>query len=195
MKKFIKITKGFSILELILSMVISSILVGGLVYVVSEANFFLNKQLYRGKVNRYGNAVMHEIFSTTINANFVNIENTDQIICGFRTNQSSLDSLKIYEHRRNDGVLINGKPIENLNFYSKDNNKNFYMEITDFQGKHTFDGQGYNADVRDAVIDILLGIKLHYTRGNKKIMEEFPFKKTIFTRYAAVYNSSKEIDE
>ena len=41
MQKKVKIINGFSILELMVAMLISSVLVGGLAYVVSEANFFL----------------------------------------------------------------------------------------------------------------------------------------------------------
>ena len=69
------------------------------------------------------------------------------------------------------------------------------MQIKEFRGRKTFQGQGLNADVRDAVIDVFLGIELHYTRGSNIISEQFPFKKTIFTRKAAVYNASKELDE
>ena len=69
------------------------------------------------------------------------------------------------------------------------------MQIKVFRGDHTFDGQGYGSDIRDAVIDVFLGISLHYTRGNRDITEEFPFKKTIFRRHAAVYNASKEANE
>ena len=75
-----------------------------------------------------------------------------------------------------------------------DKNRNYYMQIIEFSSSRTFTGHGYAADVRDAVIDVFLGIRLNYTRGSQKFTEEFPYKKTIFTRSAAVYDSGKEND-
>lgn len=190
-----KYVRGFSIVELVVAILLSSIIVGTLIYVISEANFYLRKQMYRDNVNKYASIVMDDIFRNTINANFVNIEANNQIVCGYRTSDSALDSLKIYQSRINQGILVDGKVLESATFHNKDRNKNYYMQIKKFRAKHTFQGQGYSSDVRDAVIDIFLGISLHYTRGNKIITEDFPFKKTIFTRHAAVYNESKEIDE
>ena len=173
---------------------IASVVVGSLVYVVGESNFYLRKQMYRENVIKYADNVLNDIFLSAINANDVNIDNDGQIICGFKTSDGSSDSLKVYDYRINQGILVDGRPIEYAFFHNKDKNKNYYMQIKDFRGEHTFEGQGYSSDVRDAVIDIFLGINLHYTRGNRIITEEFPFKKTIFTRHAAVYNASKEIE-
>jgi len=189
-----KYVKGFSMVEVVTAILLSSIVVGTLIYIVAESNFYLRKQMYRDNVNKYATLVMDDIFRNAINANFVNIEGNNQIVCGYRTTDSSLDSLKIYQYRINQGILVDGKPLEKGTFHNKDKNKNYYMQIKNFRGKHTFEGQGYSADVRDAVIDIFLGIELHYTRGNKIITEQFPFKKTIFTRQAAVYNASKELE-
>tara|TARA_B100000029_G_C17581310_1_gene959754 strand:- start:103 stop:693 length:591 start_codon:yes stop_codon:yes gene_type:complete len=189
-----KYIKGFTMVEVITAVLLSSIVVGALIYIVGEANFYLKKQMYRDNVNKYAVLVMDNVFRSAINANFVNIEGNNQIICGYRTTDSALDSLKIYQYRINQGVLVDGKPLENATFHNKDRNKNYYMQINDFRGEHTFEGQGYSADVRDAVIDIFLGITLHYTRGSRIISEEFPFKKTIFTRHASVYNASKELE-
>ena len=189
-----KYLKGFTMVETLMAMLLASIIVGALIYVVIEANFYLKKQMYRDNVNKYATLVMDDIFRSTINANFVNIEGNNQIVCGYRTSDSALDSLKIYQYRINQGVLVDGKPLRRATFHNKDKNKNYYMQIKDFRGEHTFEGQGYSSDVRDAVIDVFLGINLHYTRGNRIITEEFPFKKTIFTRHAAVYNASKEIE-
>ena len=190
-KKYIK---GFTLVEVVTAILLSSIIVGTLIYIVSEANFYLRKQMYRDNVNKYAVLVMDEIFRSAINANFVNIEGNSQIVCGYRTSDSALDSLKIYQYRMNQGILVDGKPLEIATFHNKDRNKNYYMQIKEFRGEHTFEGQGYSSDVRDAVIDIFLGIELHYTRGNKIVTEAFPFKKTIFTRHAAVYNASKELE-
>mgnify|MGYP005756226265 FL=1 len=63
------------------------------------------------------------------------------------------------------------------------------MQIVKFKAKSAFDGIGVNADLRDAVVDVFLGIQLNYRRGEKQITESFPFQKTIFTRKAAVYSS------
>jgi len=189
-----KYLKGFTMVETLMAMLLASIIVGALIYVVIESNFYLKKQLYRDNVNKYAALVMDDIFRSAINANFVNIEGNNQIVCGYRTSDSALDSLKIYQYRINQGVLLDGKPLEIVTFHNKDKNKNYYMQIKDFRAEHTFEGQGYSSDVRDAVIDVFLGINLHYTRGNRIITEEFPFKKTIFTRHAAVYNASKEIE-
>jgi len=189
-----KYLKGFTMVETLMAMLLASIIVGALIYVVIESNFYLKKQMYRDNVNKYAALVMDDIFRSTINANFVNIEGNNQIVCGYRTSDSALDSIKIYQYRINQGVLVDGEPLKMVTFHNKDKNKNYYMQIKDFRGEHTFEGQGYSSDVRDAVIDIFLGINLHYTRGNRIITEEFPFKKTIFTRHAAVYNASKEIE-
>ena len=193
--KIKKFNDGFTMVELVTSILLASIVIGGLVYVVNEANFYLRKQMYRDNVSKYATAIMDEIFKTTINANFINVEGNNQIICGFRTNDNALDSIKIYQYRTNQGILVDGKVIDNATFHNKDRNKNYYMQIKEFRGRKTFQGQGLNADVRDAVIDVFLGIELHYTRGSNIISEQFPFKKTIFTRKAAVYNASKELDE
>ena len=187
--------KGFTLVEVLTAILISTLVVGGLMYIVGEANIYLRKQMYRDNVNKYALSVMDEIFKTSINANFINVEASSRIVCGFRTTGSELDSLRIYQFRPNQGILVNGKPLENATFHNKDDNKDYYMQIKEFRGRKTFQGQGFNADLRDAVIDILLGIELHYTLGDRIITEQFPFKKTIFTRKAAVYNASKEIDE
>ena len=190
-----KYAKGFSMVEVVTAILLSTVVVGTLIYIVSEASFYLRKQMYRDNVNKYANIVMDDIFKSTINANFVNIESKRQIVCGYRTTNTELDSIKIYQYRTNQGVLVDGKVLESATFHNKDRNKNYYMQIKEFRGEHTFDGQGYGSDIRDAVIDVFLGISLHYTRGNRVITEEFPFKKTIFTRHAAVYNASKEANE
>tara|TARA_B100000614_G_scaffold1632_2_gene1737 strand:+ start:817 stop:1416 length:600 start_codon:yes stop_codon:yes gene_type:complete len=189
-----KFRDGFTLVELLTGMLVSTVVVGGLMYIIGEANVYLRKQMYRDNVNNYAMSVMDEIFKTTINANFVNVEANSRIICGFRTSDSELDSLKIYQYRTNQGILVNGTPMEKTVFHNKDDNKDYYMQIKEFRGRKTFQGQGFNSDLRDAVIDIFLGIELHYTLGDRIITEQFPFKKTIFTRKAAVYNASKELD-
>ena len=190
-----KLNKGFTLIELLVAIGISVILAGGIFLAFTEVNFYLKKQMYRDNVNKYADTVMNNIFSSAINASFVNIENKDEITLGYRTNNDSVDSIKVYQYRPNQGILIDGKPIKNAFFHNKDQNKNYYMYLRKFEVDHTFDGQGYNADVRDVVIDVFLGIELYYKRGDLVIKEEFPYKKTIFTRYAAVYNASKELDD
>ena len=107
-----KYIKGFTMVEVVTAILLSSIVVGALIYVVGEANFYLNKQMYRDNVNKYATFVMDDIFRSAINANFVNIEGNNQIICGYRTTDSALDSLKIYQYRTNQGVLVDGKPLK-----------------------------------------------------------------------------------
>jgi len=183
-----KLNQGFSFVELIVAMIIASILMGTIIYVVGEANFFLNKQMYRENVDRYANFVMEDIFSSIINAQNVDINNRSQIICGYKTDSGYIDSLKIYQSRLNQGILVNGVPLEFGSFHDKDKNRNYYMQITEFSANRTFTGYGYAPEVRDAVIDVFLGIKLSYKRGKNSFVEEFPYKKTIFNRAAAVYS-------
>ena len=64
------------------------------------------------------------------------------------------------------------------------------MQITEFKAKTAFDGIGVDPELRDAVVDIFLGIQLNYNRGSNKVNESFPFQKTIFTRKAAVYSDN-----
>ena len=45
-----KLSKGFTIVELMISIMIASVVVGSLVYVVGESNFYLRKQMYRENV-------------------------------------------------------------------------------------------------------------------------------------------------
>lgn len=185
----IKLSKGFTMVELMISIIIATVIVGGLIYVVGESNFYLTKQMYRENVKKYADNVLNDIFLSAINANEVNIENDGQILCGFKKTDSLVDSLKVYDYRINQGILVDGRPLENAFFHNKDKNKNYYMQIVKFKAKSAFDGIGVNADLRDAVVDIFLGIQLNYRRGEKQITESFPFQKTIFTRKAAVYSS------
>ena len=185
----IKLSNGFTMVELMISIIIATIIVGGLVYVVGESNFYLTKQMYRENVQKYADNVLNDIFLSAINANEVNIENDGQILCGFKKTDSLVDSLKVYDYRINQGILVDGRPLENAFFHNKDKNKNYYMQIVKFKAKSAFDGIGVNADLRDAVVDVFLGIQLNYRRGEKQITESFPFQKTIFTRKAAVYSS------
>ncbi len=184
----LKLDKGFTIVELMVSIMIATIIVGGLIYVVGESNFYLKKQMYRENVKKYADNVLNDIFLSAINANDVNIENEGQIICGFKKTDGLVDSLKVYDYRTNQGILVDGKPLETAFFHNKDKNKNYYMQIVTFKTESAFDGIGVNSDLRDAVIDVFLGIQLNYRRGNKNIAESFPFQKTIFTRKAAVYS-------
>ena len=188
-----KYFQGFSMVEVVTAILLSSIIMGTLIYVVGEANFYLNKQMYRDNVNKYADSVMNDIFSSAINANSVNIDNKDQIVLGYSTNDAEIDSMRVYQHRPHQGVLVDGKPLEYAFFHNKDQNKNYYMHLKEFRADYNFDGHG-NAEVRNVLIDIFLGIELFYKRGTSVIKEEFPYKKTIFTRYAAVYNASKEFD-
>ena len=190
-----KLKKGFTLPEMLVAMLIASFLVGGLFIAFSEAVFYFKKEMYRENVEKYSDTVMNNIFSNTINASFVNIENKDELILGYRTNNESVDSFMIYQHRPNQGILVNGNTLENSFFHNKDQNKNYYMYLREFSVDHTFDGQGYDADLRDAIIEVFLGIELYYKRGDRIIKEEFPYKKTIFTRSAAAYNSSKEFND
>ena len=185
-----KLTKGFTIVELMISIMIASVVVGGLVYVVGESNFYLRKQMYRENVKKYADNVLNDIFLSAINANDVNIDNDGQIICGFKTSDGSSDSLKVYDYRINQGILVDGRPIEYAFFHNKDKNKNYYMQVTKFKAKTAFDGIGLDSDLREAVIDVFLGIQLNYNRGGSKVTESFPFQKTIFTRKAAVYSDN-----
>ncbi len=189
------LNRGFTLVELLIAIGISIVLTGAIFLAFSEANFYLRKQMYRDNVQKYADAVMNDIFSSSINASFVNVENSDEITLGYRTNNENIDSIKVYQHRPNQGILVDGKPLKNAFFHNKDQNSSYYMYLKEFRADHTLDGQGYNSDVRDVVVDIFLGIELFYKRGNLIIREEFPYKKTIFTRYAAVYNASKEFDE
>ena len=184
-----KLNKGFTIVELMVSIMIATVIVGGLVYVVGESNFYLRKQMYRENVKKYADNVLNDIFLSTINANDVNIQNQGQIICGFKKTDGLVDSLKVYDFRVNQGILVDGKPLKTAFFHNKDKNKNYYMQIVKFEAKTAFDGIGVDSDLRDAVIDVFLGIQLNYRRGNKNIAESFPFQKTIFTRKAAVYSN------
>ena len=189
-----KIQMGFTLPEILIGMVIASFLAGGLFLAFSESAFYFKKQMYRDNVEKYADIVMDDIFSSTINASFVNIENKDELTLGYRTNDQSVDSFKIYQSRPNQGILVNGKDLEYAFFHNKDQNKDYYMYLREFSVDHTFDGQGYDADLRDAIIEVFLGIELYYKRGYLIIKEEFPYKKTIFTRSAAAYNLSKEYD-
>ena len=109
-----KLTKGFIIVELMVSVMIATIIVGGLIYIVGESNFYLSKQMYRENVKKYADNVMNDIFLSTINANDINIENQGQIICGFKTVDGLVDSLKVYDFRVNQGIFVDGKPLENM---------------------------------------------------------------------------------
>ena len=175
--------------ELMISIIIATVIVGGLVYVVGESNFYLTKQMYRENVKKYADNVLNDIFLSAINANDVNIQNQGQIICGFKKTDGLVDSLKVYDFRVNQGILVDGKPLKTAFFHNKDKNKNYYMQIVKFEAKTAFDGIGVDSDLRDAVIDVFLGIQLNYRRGNKNVAESFPFQKTIFTRKAAVYSN------
>ena len=62
--------------------------------------------MYRDNVNKYAALVMDDIFRSTINANFVNIEGNNQIVCGYRTSDSELDSIKIYQQIFSWSVLV-----------------------------------------------------------------------------------------
>ena len=189
-----KINTGFTLIELLIAIVISVVLAGGIFLAFSEANFYLRKQMYRDNVNKYADSVMNDIFSSAINASSVNIDNVNEITLGYSTSGDYIDSMKVYQHRPNQGVLVDGKPLKYAFFHNKDQNKNYYMHMKEFRGEYNFDGHG-NAEVRDVLIDVFLGIELFYKRGNTVIKEEFPYKKTIFTRYAAVYNAGKEFDD
>jgi len=184
-----KLNKGFTIVELMVSIMIATVIVGGLIYIVGESNFYLRKQMYRENVKKYADNVLNDIFLSTINANDVNIQNQGQIICGFKKTDGLVDSLKVYDFRVNQGILVDGKPLKTAFFHNKDKNKNYYMQIVKFEAKTAFDGIGVDSDLRDAVIDVFLGIQLNYRRGNKNVAESFPFQKTIFTRKAAVYSN------
>lgn len=184
-----KLTKGFTIVELMVSIMIATVIVGGLIYIVGESNFFLRKQMYRENVKKYADNVLNDIFLSAINANEVNIQNQGQIICGFKKSDGIVDSLKVYDFRINQGILVDGKPLKTAFFHNKDKNKNYYMQVVKFEAKTAFDGIGVDSDLRDAVIDVFLGIQLNYRRGNRNVAESFPFQKTIFTRKAAVYSN------
>ena len=184
-----KLNKGFTIVELMVSIMIATVVVGGLIYIVGESNFYLRKQMYRENVKKYADNVLNDIFLSAINANDVNIQNQGQIICGFKKTDGLVDSLKVYDFRVNQGILVDGKPLKTAFFHNKDKNKNYYMQIVKFEAKTAFDGIGVDSDLRDAVIDVFLGIQLNYRRGNKNVAESFPFQKTIFTRKAAVYSN------
>ena len=184
-----KLTKGFTIVELMISIMIATVIVGGLIYIVGESNFYLRKQMYRENVKKYADNVLNDIFLITINANEVNIQNQGQIICGFKKSDGIVDSLKVYDFRINQGILVDGKPLQTAFFHNKDKNKNYYMQVVKFEAKTAFDGIGVDSDLRDAVIDVFLGIQLNYRRGNRNVAESFPFQKTIFTRKAAVYSN------
>ena len=97
----IKLSKGFTMVELMISIIIATIIVGGLVYVVGESNFYLTKQMYRENVQKYADNVLNDIFLSAINANDVNIQNQGQIICGFKKTDGLVDSLKVYDFRIN----------------------------------------------------------------------------------------------
>ena len=97
----LKLDKGFTIVELMVSIMIATIIVGGLIYVVGESNFYLKKQMYRENVKKYADNVLNDIFLSAINANDVNIENEGQIICGFKKTDGLVDSLKVYDFRIN----------------------------------------------------------------------------------------------
>ena len=185
----LKLTKGFTIVELMVSVMIATIIVGGLIYIVGESNFYLSKQMYRENVKKYADNVMNDIFLSTINANDINIENQGQIICGFKTVDGLVDSLKVYDFRVNQGIFVDGRPLETAFFHNKDKNKNYYMQVVEFKAKSAFDGIGVDSDLRDAVINVFLGIQLNYRRGERKVIENFPFQRTIFTRKAAVYSN------
>ena len=68
-----RLQNGFTLVEVIVSVIIAAILAGGLIYVVGEANFFLRKQSYRENVRNYVHTTYNDIFSTLINAEKVEI--------------------------------------------------------------------------------------------------------------------------
>tara|TARA_Y100001934_G_scaffold160974_1_gene192007 strand:+ start:2593 stop:3168 length:576 start_codon:yes stop_codon:yes gene_type:complete len=185
-----RLSLGFTIIELMISIMIASIVVGGLIYVVGEGNFYLRKQMYRENVKVYADNVLNDIFLSSINANEVDIDNDGQIICRFRTSNGLSDSLKVYDFRINQGILVDGKPLEYAFFHNKDKNKNYYMQVTKFKANNGFEGIGVDSNLREAVINVFLGIQLNYNRGGNKMTESFPFQKTIFTRTAAVYSDN-----
>ena len=188
-----KINKGFTFIELVIAMLISSFIMGGLVYVVSEANFYLQRQIYRDSVNKYANQVLNNMFKEAINAPQIEMANSNRIKFGYKSsNSENIDSMLTYEKRSNRGIFLNGEILKNATFYSKSQNEDFYMVIREFTGQKNIGVQGFNDNLRDAVIDILLGIELHYNRGGRKIVEDFSYKKTVFTRGAAVNSTMSQ---
>ena len=178
-----RLQNGFTLVEVIVSVIIAAILAGGLIYVVGEANFFLRKQSYRENVRNYVHTTYNDIFSTLINAEKVEILGPEKIQCTFSNTVSGMDSIVTYQAREKEGILLNGHSIEGTSFHGKKKNKNYYMEIATFKGDYTLDGQGYDINYMNSVIDVLIGVKLYYKRGSEQIIEEFPYKKTIFTIY------------
>tara|TARA_B110000014_G_C20043641_1_gene542582 strand:+ start:166 stop:735 length:570 start_codon:yes stop_codon:yes gene_type:complete len=186
-----KINKGFTLVELVIAMLISSFVMGGLVYVVSEANFYLKRQLYRDSINKYADQVFNDIFTHAINAELVSIDNRNRIVFGYKGSSGRIDSLFVYEKKRHKGIFLNGELLRHATFYSKDEDEKFYMVIKEFTSKYTLDIIGVSDSIKDAVIDILLGVELHYNRGDRRIVEEFPYKKTIFKRASTIFNSNQ----
>jgi len=186
-----RINKGFTLVELVIGMLLSSFIMGCLVYVVSEANFYLQRQLYRDSINKYADQVFNDIFTHAINAQLVNIENQNRIVFGYRGSEGLIDSMFVYEKKRRRGIFLNGEILENATFYDEEKNENFYMTIKEFTSRKTFDVIGFDETIKNAAIDILLGIELHYKRGSKAIKEEFPYKKTIFKRASAIFNANQ----
>ena len=101
-----RINKGFTLVELVIAMLLSSFIMGGLVYVVSEANFYLQRQLYRDSINKYADQVFNDIFAHAINAQLVNIENQNRIVFGYRGSEGLIDSFSQYDLKNKRCWLI-----------------------------------------------------------------------------------------
>ena len=122
------INKGFTLIELIIGALITIFITGTLVYVFGEANFFFKRESYRENVNNYADFVMNDIFSNTINANFVNIR-PNEIICGYKTD-ANLDSIRTYRFSMNKGVTANKESLFPSLFHSRDRNRNYFTGST-----------------------------------------------------------------
>ncbi len=186
-----RLNKGFTFVELVIAMLVSSFIMGGLIYVVSEANFYLKRQLYRDSVNKYADQVFNNVFTHAINAELVNIDNRNRVVFGYKSSSGRIDSLFVYEKKRHKGIFVNGNILKNATFHSKEQDEDFYMVIKEFTSKYTLDVIGFSEAMKDAVIDVLLGVELHYARGDKRIVEEFPYKKSIFKRTSTIFNSNQ----
>jgi len=179
--------KGFTLVEVIISMLVSTVIFLLMGYVFIQANSYYSEQFIREHVVNYGNIVMTEFNSLFKQANDISVSNLQGVSrIRFKYPDESVDVVTV---NRDNGFFLNDAPMigrtnlfghADVNYFHYDMDNRIEYKIAKFNCTQVPASTGLFGKLTQTMYRLHLVIEMETVANGSVFTRDFEFKKDIF---------------